>query len=171
MDIKEIVASIFSVAIKVVIIIISAMYIYKYALVAYDYGYRIFSEKPMSSGEGRVVTVTVNSEMDIEDIGTLLENKGLIRDAILFRLQERLSENHGKIQPGTYDLKTSMTAEEMIVVMSASEDDSEDDSEAAVKKEMAKQGFDTDEDNIDDLEDFEAIEGFEIEGADGDVEE
>ena len=37
----------------------------------------------------------------------MLQDKGLIRDAGLFRIQELLSENHGKIQPGIYDLSTT----------------------------------------------------------------
>jgi len=32
-------------------------------------------------------------------------------------IQELLSENHDKIQPGIYDLNTSMTSEEMLSVM------------------------------------------------------
>lgn len=116
--IKDIIMSVFSIAVKAVIIIIASMFIYKYALIAFDYGHRIFSEEPMSTGEGRKVTVTIGSDMDVKNIGQLLENKGLIRDANLFVLQERLSECHGKIQPGEYELNTAMTAEEMLIIMS-----------------------------------------------------
>lgn len=116
--IKEIVMSVFSIAFKVVIIVIASMFIYKYALIAFDYGHRIFSEEPMSTGEGRKVTVTISSDMNASNIGQLLENKGLIRDAKLFVLQERLSECHDKIQPGEYELTTAMTAEEMMIIMS-----------------------------------------------------
>jgi len=164
MNAKDIVVAVFSLAIKIVIIVIAAMFIYKYALIAYDYGYRIFSEKPMSSGEGRTVSITIQSDMDVEEIGTLLENKGLIRDSILFRLQERLSENHGKIKPGTYDLSTAMTAEEMIDVMSDSDSDSmEDDSgDAYIQKEMKENGFGvSDEDDMVDTEPAPSVEGFE----------
>ena len=167
MSAKDIVVAVFSLAIKIVIIVIAAMFIYKYALLAYDYGYRIFSEKPMSSGEGRIVSVTIQSDMDVEEIGTLLENKGLIRDSVLFRLQERLSENHGKIKPGTYDLTTAMTAEEMINVMSGSDEAEEEEvTENYIQKEMEENGFNSSEEEMDDLEeivDMESIEGFEVE--------
>ena len=118
MNTKEIVVSVFSVAIKIVIAIVVVMFIYKYAVLAYDYGYRIFGEEPMSTGEGRIVSVTIGSDLSTKEIGQALENKGLIRDANLFVLQEKLSENSGKITAGIYDLSTSMTAEEMISVMS-----------------------------------------------------
>ena len=118
-DTREIIISVFSVALKVVLFVIAAMFIYKYAVIGHDYGYRIFGEEPMATGEGRKVSVTVGSDMGVKDIGQVLENKGLIRDANLFRIQERLSEHHGEIKPGIYELNTNMTAEEMIVIMSS----------------------------------------------------
>ena len=157
MDIKEIVLSVFSVAIKIVVGVIVVMFIYKYALVAYDYGYRIFSEPPMTDGEGRTVTVSISPEMDAETIGQVLENKGLIRDAKLFRLQERLSEYHGKIQPGVYDLTTAMTAEEMIAIMAADADDSiEEETEIDNNYIMAESSVE-----FDDYDEEMPAEGFE----------
>ncbi len=126
-DTRELIISIFSVALKVVLFVIAAMFIYKYALIGYDYGYRIFGEEPMATGEGRKVSVTVGTDMSVKDIGQTLENKGLIRDANLFRIQERLSEHHGEIKPGIYELNTNMTAEEMIVIMASAEDEENKD--------------------------------------------
>lgn len=125
-DTREMIISIFSVALKVVLFVIAAMFIYKYALIGYDYGYRIFGEEPMSTGEGRKVAVTVGSDMSVKDIGQTLENKGLIRDANLFRIQERLSEHHGEIKPGIYELNTNMTAEEMIAIMASADEEGSD---------------------------------------------
>ncbi len=134
-DTKEMVISIFSIALKVVLFVIAAMFIYKYALIGYDYGYRIFGEEPMATGEGRKVSVTVGMEMGVKDIGQILENKGLIRDADLFRIQERLSEHHGQIKPGIYELNTNMTAEQMIAIMSAeaNEDEKKEGTEGATE--------------------------------------
>ena len=130
-DTREMIISIFSVALKVVLFVIAAMFIYKYALIGYDYGYRIFGEEPMSTGEGRKVAVTVGSDMGVKDIGQTLENKGLIRDANLFRIQERLSEHHGEIKPGIYELNTNMTAEEMIAIMASVEEEESKDGKSS----------------------------------------
>lgn len=159
-NVKEIVVSVFSVAIKIIFIVIAGMFIYKYALIAFDYGYRIFSEEPMTSGEGRVVEITVKSDMDAEDIGTLLENKGLIRDALLFRIQERVSENHGKIQPGTYELNTAMTAEEMISVMAKDAPEIEEEEQELHNPMAEEEVVFTDEDEMIPPD----IEGYEVEG-------
>lgn len=142
MNTKEIVMSVFSVAIKIVVGIIVVMFVYKYAAMAYDYGYRIFGEEPMTTGEGRTVSVTIGSDMSAKEIGQILENKALIRDAKLFVLQERLSEDHGKIQAGIYDLNTSMTAEEMIRVMASDEVATESSDDSYVNQEVEQESQD-----------------------------
>ncbi len=118
MNAKEIVASVFGMALKIVAAVLIVMFTYKYALLAYDYGFRIFGETPLTSGEGRTVTVTIEEDDDVKTIGKRLENKGLIRDGELFVLQELISDYHNEILPGTYELNTSMTAEQMMEVMS-----------------------------------------------------
>lgn len=120
-SVKEIIGSVFSVTIKIVLGIIVVMFIYKYALLAYNYGYRVFTEPPVSTGTGREITVSVGEDNSVLEIGEMLETKGLIRDAKLFFLQELASENHGKIKPGKYSLSTSMTANEMVAIMAQAE--------------------------------------------------
>lgn len=160
MNTKEIVMSVFSVALKVVVLVIAVMFIYKYALIAYDYGYRLFGEKPMTEGEGRTVSVTVSPQMSVKEIGQALENKALIRDANLFVFQEKLSEHKGKIKPGIYELNTSMTAEEMIAVMASdSENETSDDDDMGssyINKETEASDF-IEEDAI--PEDVMPVEG------------
>ncbi len=111
-----------------VAVVIAAVYvIYHGAAICYDYGYRIFTESPVSSGEGRTVTVTVTKDMSPSEIGDLFQKKGLVRDAKLFTLQYYLSENLKDVKPGTFELSTSMTAEEMMAVMAADPADAEKD--------------------------------------------
>lgn len=88
--------------------------IYQGAGICYDYGYRIFTESAVSTGEGRTVTVTVTESMSPMEIGELFEKRGLVRDAKLFTLQYYLSEYFKDVGPGTFELNTAMTAEEMI---------------------------------------------------------
>ena len=72
----------------------------------------------MSAGSGRVITVTIESGDTAKEIGNILEKNGLIRDAKLFQIQEMLSEYKDKMLPGTYELSTAMTTEEMMEIMS-----------------------------------------------------
>lgn len=91
--------------------------IYRGALLCYDYGYRVFTEPAVSSGTGRTVIVTIPKDMSAWEMGKLFEEKGLVEDSKLFVLQYYLSEYLKDIQPGTFELTTAMTAEEMMRVM------------------------------------------------------
>lgn len=117
MNSKEIVGSVFAVALKIIIAVILIMLVYKYAIQGYEYGYRIFGEPAMTTGEGRTVTITVNEGDSVKKIAQTLETNGLVREAKLFELQEKISEYKNMLQPGVYELNTSMTAEEMMAVM------------------------------------------------------
>lgn len=130
MDIKQLIGSLVETCIKIVAIIFIISFVYNTAVKAYDYGYRVFAEEPMTFGEGRTISIYVKNEDSVKDIGENLQGKGLIRDANLFYIQELLSEYHGKIQPGIYDLNTSMKVEEMLEIMTADyvETEEEDDS-------------------------------------------
>lgn len=89
---------------------------------AYDFGYRVYTESPVESAPGTDKTVTVTSDMSAKEIGDILEEKGLIHDATLFVAQLKISSYSGEIKSGTYTLNTSMTARDMMQIMSAEED-------------------------------------------------
>lgn len=127
---KQLAGTVLGTILKIAVVIIVVFYVYKAAVVAYDYGYRIFAEEPVSEEPGYDVTIAITSDKDTKDIGELLESRGLIRDSKLFLLQELLSENHGKIKEGTYTLNTSMTVSEMLEIM-AGEEETESSEEAS----------------------------------------
>lgn len=128
MSIKNVIGATAQIAIKVVVFAYIIMYIFRTAIAAYDYGYRVFTEPPLSYGEGRIISVYIEEDSSALDVGKMLQEKGLIRDGRLFMIQEFLSENHGKIQPGVYDLNTNMTSQDMLAVIAQeSESDEETD--------------------------------------------
>lgn len=130
MDVKQLVISIIETVIKIVVAIFVVMFVYDTAVKAYDYGYRVFAEEPVTYGEGRTISIYVKEEDSVKDIGNMLQEKGLIRDANLFLVQEFLSEYHGKIIPGIYDLNTSMKAEEMLEIMAEDPDAAEEENDS-----------------------------------------
>ncbi|MDE6388175.1 MAG: endolytic transglycosylase MltG [Lachnospiraceae bacterium] len=128
MNIKEILGATVQIIVKVVVFAIIVMYIFRAAVAAYDYGYRVFTEEAVSTGEGRIISVSIEADQSVLDVGNMLQEKGLIRDGRLFVIQELLSENHGNIQPGVYDLNTSMTVQDMLAVI-AVEPETEEEAE------------------------------------------
>ncbi len=125
--IKNVIMTFLGMLIRLLLILLCLYYIYQGALKAYDFGYRIFTEEPVSSGVGVDVEVNIPEGAGAMDIGEILEDRGLIRDHRLFFLQEFLSQYHGKIKPGKYELSTAMTADEMMAVMSPEDDEDSDE--------------------------------------------
>ena len=123
---RKIVYTIFKTCIAFVIFIIIAGLAYKLCEKSYKFGYRIFAEEPLSPAPGITVSVAIVEGKSAMEIGKILEEKGLIRSAYLFYLQEAVSSYHGKLKPGVYELSTAMTAEQMMAVMAAEPQEEED---------------------------------------------
>lgn len=126
MNSSKIVMKILSICFSILLITLLAYGLYRGGNFAYEFGYRVFTEPAVDlPEEGKEELVQVSSNMGARELGDLLEKKGLIRDAGLFVLQLGLSSYSGEIKEGVYTLSTSMTAYEMMQVMSASESEEE----------------------------------------------
>lgn len=127
MKMKYVIGSLAELIIKVAAFIFIAMFVARTATAAYEYGFRVFAEGPVEAGEGRVISVSISAGDTAREVGEMLQERGLIRDANLFRIQELLSEHHGKIQPGIYDLSTSMTAQDILAVIAVAPETDEEE--------------------------------------------
>lgn len=117
MNAKSLIAAVTGTVLKVAVAVLVILVIYRGAIAAYDYGYRIFEEPAMSSGDGRSVTVTITEDMSPQEMGQLFLSKGLIRDEKLFVLQYYFSEFQKELKTGDFELSTAMTVEEMMEAM------------------------------------------------------
>lgn len=118
METNNLISAVMEAVCKVALTALVVYIIYQGATTCYDYGYRIFTEPAVSAGTGREVTVAVTDDMSPLEIGELFAGEGLVKDAKLFALQFLFSEYREDFRTGVYDLSTSMTAEEMMEVMS-----------------------------------------------------
>lgn len=154
MNVKYLVVTVVETIIKVVVIAAVIVFVMRGATKAYDFGYRVFADEPVSVSGGRTITIGVAENAGVKDIAEMLEEKGLIEDANLFVVQELLSAYHGKILPGIYDLSTDMTAEEMLEIMSTPVAENESVSGTGT---MQVQNGDTEE-NIEENQDAEVTQ-------------
>ena len=93
----------------------------------YDFGYAVFYQQPMTSEvRAQEVKITVQEDMSVYQIGKLLESKGLIDNAVIFVVQEKLSDYSGQIRTGQHTLSTAQTPDEMLAVMTASPEEEEE---------------------------------------------
>lgn len=121
MSASKIVMRLVSISFTVLIFLVVVYGLYELGIRSYSYGYRIFAEPPVTSGEGKDRLVQVKNQMSDTDLAALLEEKGLIADRWLFVLQLKLSGYSGRIKSGRYTLNTSMTANEMMQILSQEE--------------------------------------------------
>ncbi|MCD8078460.1 MAG: endolytic transglycosylase MltG [Lachnospiraceae bacterium] len=92
---------------------------------AYAFGYSVFTSEAMEDAPGKDVVVTVTEGMSDNQVGELLESKGLIRDSLIFTIQCKV---YGyEIYPGSYVFNTSQTVTEMVEKMSEEPETEEDD--------------------------------------------
>ena len=122
---KEVAGTAVYSVIKIVVVILIVMVIYRLGSMAYTYGERIFGETAVSEKPGEDVVITVEETDSVQDVAQKLEQAGLIRDAGLFVIQEKLVGFKSGLQQGTYTLNTSQTPEEMIETMSVSQTEEE----------------------------------------------
>ncbi len=117
MKITDMIVAICGTVIKIALAVVAVVILYRGAVKAYDYGYRIFDEAPVSTGEGYTITVNITEDMSAKEMGEMLADKGLIRDPQLFLFQYMFSEFKEDLLPGEHDLSTAMTVEEMMEEM------------------------------------------------------
>lgn len=104
--------------VRLLILIFIAIGIYKVGEYAYAYGYSIVSNTSMEAKPGRDISVTLSKDMTAQDVAKLLERKGLVKDADIFRIQLKVNKYESLVEPGSYVLNTSMTPKEMMKVIS-----------------------------------------------------
>ena len=89
---------------------------------AYQFGYNVFDQQAISPGAGLEVTVVIQEGSSVYDIGRILESKGLIEDAKVFYVQEKLSNYRGKLNAGTYLLSTAYTPTRIMGILAGDEE-------------------------------------------------
>lgn len=126
MSTSKVVLHILGVCISILVFVLVAVGLIRMGTLAYDTGYRVFTEQPMEKAPGTDVVIEISKGMSDIALGTALEEKGLVKDAYLFAIQMKLSVYANKVKPGLYTLNTSQTAREMLQIMAA-ETESEDE--------------------------------------------
>lgn len=123
MNVKQLLGAISAMIIKVALAVVIIVVVFRLAIYAYDFGYQVFADVPVSEGEGRTVSIEVSEEQDGWKLARLLEQKGIIKDAKVFYAIMILSKEDGMekaddmLQPGTYELSTAMGPVEILDIL------------------------------------------------------
>lgn len=109
------------------IIILVIVGIYKLGEYAYTCGYSIVANTAAEPEPGRDMRVDLASDMTAKEIAQLLERKGLVRDADIFRIQLKINKYEDRLEPGEYILNTSMPPKELMQVLSGETEDGDEE--------------------------------------------
>lgn len=128
-SIRAVLVSFTGLVVRLAILAVCVLVIFRAGKYAFDFGFRIFTEEAMSPVPGRDVAVTIVQGDSLMDTCKMLEEKGLVRDAKLAWIQKKVSVYDNDIEPGFYTLNTSMTADEMYAIIAGSSTEEENDSQ------------------------------------------
>ncbi len=117
MSAKKVVLALLNMTFRLAVTVCVLYFIYKTAIGAYNFGYRVFADIPAALSPGRDIEVTITESMDSKKIAEDFEEAGLVLDWKLFWTQIQFSEYKNSIKPGVYVLNNSMKAEEMLEII------------------------------------------------------
>lgn len=126
MSAKKVVIALLNMTFRLAVTVCVLYFIYKAAIGAYNFGYRVFADIPAALSPGQDIEVTITESMDSKKIAEDFEEAGLVLDWKLFWTQIQFSEYKDSIKPGVYVLNNSMTAEEMLEIIGADSETEEE---------------------------------------------
>lgn len=117
MQTRRILRAILMFLIKLLLAVVVVVVIYHLGVYAYHFGHSIYDNKSVAEAPGWDVAIVLPEGCTVRETADILEARGLIRDADVFCIQERLSKYHGGVLAGSYVLNTSMNAQEILAVL------------------------------------------------------
>ena len=139
MDINKVIFKVVKWTFSLMVLLLAVYGTLHISLITFDFGYRVFTESAIDEEPGTVVEVTIEKGMGSAEIGALLYQKGLVRDANLFVLQHKLSAYADDVLPGTYLLNTAMTPKDMMITLSDETQQIVEETESAEGSETAEE--------------------------------
>ena len=112
---------------RLALLILVVVGIIKVGEYAYTYCSRVVSDTAAEDEPGRDVSVSVTSDMSAGKVAKLLERKGLVKSADVFKIQMKVTGYEDKIQPGKYVLNSSMRPREMLKILAGEETEEDEE--------------------------------------------
>lgn len=156
---KKAFSTIISFGANIIVYIIAILIIVRVGTYAYDFSYDVFGEPVASEYSDNEVRITIESGDGSSAVAKKLKEAGIIDNEAAFTLKAALSSAH--LMPGTYVVKASMSADEIIALMSDAENsvvkqktadelEAEAETEASVDTEAASEESETETEYYDD---------------------
>ena len=114
------VASILFRVVLTVVIVLGLIYM---GQTTYRFTRAVFRDAAIEEAPGRTVKIQIKEEVSAKKLADVLEENGLVENELVFQIQMKLEDFEGPVQPGNYELNTSMSPSEMLKVLSETNED------------------------------------------------
>ncbi|SHO53983.1 endolytic transglycosylase MltG [Anaerocolumna xylanovorans] len=127
----KVISTILKILLNILFYTIVIILLVKISGMAHDFGYQVFGKVTASEAPGHDAAIQVKKGESTMNIASKLEVNGIIVNKYSFFLKAKLKKYN--LMPGTYELNTSMTYDEIFNVLTVPS--SEEDAENADGKE------------------------------------
>ena len=86
MSAKSLILTVLEIIIKVVVVAVVILFAFRTATAAYDFGYRVFADQPVSVSGGRTISVSVAEGASVKEVADMLG----ISQSYISRLEKRI---------------------------------------------------------------------------------
>lgn len=125
-EINKVTGAIIRISCKMIFYALVFFILYEGITAGYRFGYEIFNSTAVATAPGVDKEVTIPEGASASDVGKMLEDKGLIKNRLIFVIQQKIFEYD--LTPGNYTLNTSMTSRDMLQLLDEAQEDLGDDS-------------------------------------------
>lgn len=121
----KVISTILKILLNILFYSIVIVLLVKISGVAHDFGYQVFGKVTASEAPGHDTTIEIDKGESTMNIASKLELNGVIVNKYSFFLKAKLKKYN--LMPGTYNLNTSMTYDEIFDILTVpSADESQD---------------------------------------------
>lgn len=150
---KKVISTILGLGVNIIIYVVAIFVLFRVGAFAYEFSYEVFGEPVVSQYADEEIRIEIQSGDGSQTVAKKLKDAGVINSEWAFILKSRLSK--ANLMPGTYVVKASMSADDMIELMS--------DAQNSVVQQPTAEELETGTGEAD-------TEGGDTEGDDGDAE-
>lgn len=112
---KKVISAILSLGVNIIIYVVAIFVLFRVGAFAYEFSYEVFGEPVVSQYADEEIRIEIQSGDGSQTVAKKLKDAGVINSEWAFILKSRLSK--ADLMPGTYVVKASMSADDMIELM------------------------------------------------------
>lgn len=110
-----------SICLKVALFVLIVLGIVYLGQTTYQYTRAVFSDEAYEAEPGKNATIKIPADITSKELAEILEENGLIEDAVVFGYQMKMADFGDTVKAGEYELSSSMTPSEMFQILSETE--------------------------------------------------